>query len=258
MKGGTTSLFKYLQSNPQIDGSVIKETDFFIEQKNFANGLDWYSNLFPDSHHKTFEASPNYTKRHIYPGVPERLSALLPNIKLLYVVRDPVKRIISHYIHSVAAGLERRDFSETIIDQSSNYIQTSLYHYQLSSYLDFFAPDNIHVVQSEDLGRNPQLVLSKIARFLDIPDCFDKQAIFERHHSSGKKTRPSGTEMKMLGLSSRPMWKRLIRHAFRPLRQSIANPKLSSKDRELLKTHLQEDINRFRQFTKMKFEDWAI
>lgn len=258
MKAGTTSLFKYLESNPEIGGSLVKETDFFIEKKNFGKGTDWYSSLFPDSPHKAFEASPNYTKRHLHPGVPKRLSALLPHVKLIYVVRDPVARIISHYIHSVAAGLECRDLSEAIQDPQSNYIQTSRYYYQISAFLDYFDHNRIHVVQSERLGKNPEFELSKIARFLDIPDSFDKKTIVERHHSSDNKRRPSVVEFKMLRLSTRPTWKRLVRFALQPMRRPFVYPKLEAQDSELLKSHLQEDINMFRRFAKMDFEDWTV
>ncbi|MEM9772050.1 MAG: sulfotransferase domain-containing protein, partial [Cyanobacteria bacterium P01_D01_bin.73] len=90
MKGGTTSLHRYIASHPNVVTSSIKETDFFRSAKDYSKGIDWYESLFEGSGTYAFEASTNYTMRHKFPGVPERMHSVLPNAKLIYLLRDPI------------------------------------------------------------------------------------------------------------------------------------------------------------------------
>jgi hypothetical protein len=80
MKAGTTSLYHYLKSHPQIHMSRIKELDFFVTELNWGRGLDWYSQQFSGIGTNVLaagEASTNYTKYPRYKGVPERISMTL-------------------------------------------------------------------------------------------------------------------------------------------------------------------------------------
>ncbi|MEZ5721509.1 MAG: sulfotransferase [Paracoccaceae bacterium] len=74
MKSGTTTLYRYLDLHPAVEMSRDKETDFFLTEKNRARGLDWYAAQFTSEARVRGEASPNYTKRRDFPGVPERLA----------------------------------------------------------------------------------------------------------------------------------------------------------------------------------------
>ena len=124
MKCGTTSLYRYLALHPQIAMSQRKELDFFKTDADFAKGLEWYSAQFPDDSGVRGEASPNYSKFHIFPGVPDRMRSVLPDIKLIYLVRNPVERAVSHYMHSVHGGLfESRPISAVFerLDEN-NYV----------------------------------------------------------------------------------------------------------------------------------------
>jgi hypothetical protein len=107
MKGGTTSLYHYIASHPDIVPSSIKETNYFNTIADLCKGLSWYKSLFRNKGKYAFEASTNYTKRHIFPGVPERMYSILPKVKLIYILRDPIERIVSHYIHNYAHGREK-------------------------------------------------------------------------------------------------------------------------------------------------------
>lgn len=108
MKGGTTSLYHYLASHPDVVASRDKETDFFRSRKHFSKGIEWYRQQFRGAGTHALEASPNYTKRHKFRGVPRRMHSVLPEAKLVYVLRDPVERIISHYMHNRHHGRETR------------------------------------------------------------------------------------------------------------------------------------------------------
>lgn len=137
MKSGTSSLFRYLCTHPDLVSFSIKETDFFTKDANFSKAISYYEDLFIGKGNYAFEASPNYTKYHKFPGVPKRIHSVLPNIKLIYVLRNPIESIISHYIHNYSVGRENFKFSEAI-KENDNYILTSKYYFQIQAYLDFF------------------------------------------------------------------------------------------------------------------------
>src|SRR3712207_3099155 len=106
MKCATTSLHYYLNLHPQISMSEKKELDFFVREKHWDKGVEWYkSNFHGNGETKIYgEASPNYTLHPIFSGVPERMYSVVPEAKLIYVVRDPIDRMISHYIHEYTKG----------------------------------------------------------------------------------------------------------------------------------------------------------
>ena len=99
MKCGTHSLHQYLDLHPEIAMSQRKELNFFLTEAKFAQGLEWYSAQIAGNGTARGESSPNYSKCHMFPGVAERMHATLPDIKLIYLVRDPVERAVSHYVH---------------------------------------------------------------------------------------------------------------------------------------------------------------
>src|SRR4051812_36085465 len=88
-RAGTTSLYHYLRSHPEIWMSPEKELYFFVEDHNWKRGIEWYERHFPAGTPVRGEASTFYTHFPIRPGVPERIAALLPSAKLIYLVRDP-------------------------------------------------------------------------------------------------------------------------------------------------------------------------
>lgn len=92
MKCGTSSLHYYLSLHPQISMSEPKELSFFAE--NWPRGRDWYEAHFPEDLPIRGESSPNYMKHPAFPGVPERMVSLVPDAKLVYLVRDPIARIV--------------------------------------------------------------------------------------------------------------------------------------------------------------------
>src|SRR6266568_8270036 len=110
MKSGTSSLWSYLRSHPQVFMPDMKEPMFFVEKKNWSKGLDWYRGLFDDAGEAVAigEASQPYTMAHSFPGVPGRIVSLIPDVKIIYVLRHPVERMRSHYLHDRVIGTETR------------------------------------------------------------------------------------------------------------------------------------------------------
>lgn len=85
--------------------------------------------------------------------MPGRLHDLLPDAKLIYLLRDPIDRMVSHYLHNRQLGRERRTLADAVAARSyrNNYVHTSLYHFQISAFLDHFPLERVLIATTEDL-----------------------------------------------------------------------------------------------------------
>ena len=179
MKCATTSLHYYLNLHPEISMSKEKELNFFIPQYdwyqrgNWHRGVEWYRSHFASTTKIQGESSPNYTYRPFFGGVAERMHAVVPGAKLIYILRDPIERIISQYIHQYAGEKEDRSISEALANFKRNfYISRSLYAMQLEEFLNFFPQSQILVITQEDLQRQRQQTLQTVFRFLNVDPAF--------------------------------------------------------------------------------------
>lgn len=186
MKGGTSSLAYYLNLHPELSMSKIKETNYFRDG-NYEKGVEWYKSMFHQNELIKGEASPNYTKLPEIEHIPERIYELLPDVKLIYVVKDPYKRIVSHLKHNYLDGREKQEINEIFTNMQNKYIWTSKYYFQLSQYLKYFNRINIKVITSEDLENKRVEVLSEIFKFLDVDNSFYSEHFLEKKHQTLRK-----------------------------------------------------------------------
>ena len=129
-RGGTTSLYHYLQAHPCLQATTTKEVHFF--DRKYHKGLMWYRGHFPTVWEKacaqqvqkqafvTGEASPSYL---FHPHVYKRVAQALPQVKLIVLLRNPVDRAYSQYYHSIELGHESRSFEEAIRDEQERTAQ---------------------------------------------------------------------------------------------------------------------------------------
>lgn len=174
MKAGTTSLYHYLRAHPHVFMPRVKELDFFMEEANWSRGLRWYERRFkgaPDGTIALGEASTNYSKYPQYPGVPERMAGVLPDAKLIYVVRHPVDRIWSHYRHRVAVGSERRPLAEAVLTDPT-YVDASRYAMQARRFLEHFDRDRLLILTSEALRDQRADAIAQVYRFIGVDPAF--------------------------------------------------------------------------------------
>lgn len=172
-KGGTTSLHGYLQQHPGISMPDEKEVNFFTF--NWDKGLSWYESHFPPSRSpnvKVGEASPLYMW---YPEVPARIASVLPEAKLVFLLRNPVDRAYSNYWYNIgrAAQDPGQSFGEAVRtdDGRSRYITKGFYFEQLSRFARHFPRDRICVVLSEELFADPAGELRSLFDFIGVdPD----------------------------------------------------------------------------------------
>ncbi len=109
-KAGTTALYAYLRWHPEITGPSFKEVSFF--DRHHAHGERWYRAHMPARRRSLVgEASPSYL---FHPLAPERVASMLPDVRLIALLRNPVDRAFSHYQHEVALGREPLSFEDAI------------------------------------------------------------------------------------------------------------------------------------------------
>ncbi len=199
MKSGTTSLYAYLREHPEIGMPVIKEPNFFSDNSVWAKGVKWYESLFANCQDNKVigEASVNYTKYPYYKDVPKRIFSLIPQVKLIYVLRSPIERIYSHYMHNVFAGIEHDPIEKAIFEKPL-YIHTSLYYTQIEQFLQYFPRENLMVFLFDDLKRDPLGTVRNIFAFLGVDSSFIPPNIHEVKHRTKMKKGVDNFIMKVL------------------------------------------------------------
>jgi hypothetical protein len=171
MKSATTSLYWWLQEQPECFLAAPKETDFFSRDERWERGLGWYRGLFNEApdHALLGEASVSYSHPDLAAVASARMRSVIPDARLIAVVRHPVERLRSHYRHEVQRGRERRPFTQAIGSTGNPYVASSCYFACLEPYFERFGREQICVVGFEDLVAGQQSGWSHVLRSLDIP-----------------------------------------------------------------------------------------
>ena len=194
-KAGTTALYAYLRWHPGITGPSWKEVSFF--DRHWWRGEAWYRGQFPlrAGERLVGEASPSYL---FHPLAPERARRLVPGVKLVALLRDPVDRAYSQYQHEVALGREPLSFEDALAAEDDrlrgevgrlvadprafsrawwdhSYASRGRYAEQLERWLAVFPREQLLVVRTEDLGQRPAETYATILSFLgtephDLPE----------------------------------------------------------------------------------------
>jgi hypothetical protein len=190
-KGGTSSLFTYLDHHPQLILPTVKEIHFF--DLNYSKGIEWYKSHFPlkffHAGCRTGEATPYYI---FYPLAAKRVLDHCPNAKMIVLLRNPVDRAYSHYMmqfnrkidpatsfeDAVALETERLtgELDKMQTDESYrsfnfqkySYLSRGLYARQLKQWLRYFKHEQFLFLRSEDFFENPERELLQIYKFLGI------------------------------------------------------------------------------------------
>lgn len=169
-KSGTTSLHHHLAGHPEILMSEPKEPGFFVEELDYyPKDEDWYLSLFEGGEDLRYrgESSTHYTKLPTYPGVPERLAAYCGRPRMIYLMRDPIDRAISHFWHNTRQNAEFRPPLRAM-KENEEYRAFGDYDRQLQAYLRVFDREDIFVTTFERLVADPRRVTVDIYHWLDL------------------------------------------------------------------------------------------
>jgi len=199
-KCGTTSLFRYLRKHPCVAAAYNKEIHFF--DKNYQKGLNWYKANFPTklnlnvfkfkcSSRKRIsgDATPYYL---FHPYASNRIKESFPNVKLIVLLRDPIRRAYSHYYHEKHKNRENLSFKEAVEKERSrispeirkmkldhsyisfnhqhfSYISSSIYVDQLKKWFKLFPRDQFLIIKTEDFLERTEDEYNRILEFLQLP-----------------------------------------------------------------------------------------
>ena len=229
--------------------SRAKEPNFFIEAGSFGKGVDWYRSNFADHTKICGEASPAYSKRHRHRGVPERIHRLVPRVKLIYLLRDPINRMLSHYLHNRIFGRDTRSFSEAVAAKSyrNNYVRTSMYRFQLEAFLEHFPLERILLITTEDLKDARAETLRKVFRFIGVDPHFEGSDFDRLFNQTPTPGALSADDRSGIAVSRSGRGPDVPEH-----------PVLDRADRDRLAAHLAPDIDRLRALSGLRFERWSL
>ena len=182
MKCGTSTLSHILKNHPQIGFCKKKEPQFFSTTKDWKKEIDKYHKLYNFEEGKIFcEASTTYTR---YPSnnleIWNDIYEYNSDMKFLYIVRDPVDRAVSQFMHSYERGFINSTIDKSI--KNSSIINTGRYYTQIKPFIDKFGIENVLILEFDDLISNRAEVLKDISSFLEID--FNKFKDFEDVHQN--------------------------------------------------------------------------
>jgi hypothetical protein len=266
-KCGTSGLHYYLGLHPEVSMSTPKELNYFIAERNWGRGPEWYARHFDPAARCRGESSPNYTAFPQHMGVPERMAGVLPDVKLIYIVRDPLDRIAAHYVHNYAKRREKGSLRDTLLHPNTSYVARSRYFSQLQRFLEHYDREQILVIENNDLRADRADTLRKVFEFAGIDPTFEHPKFDQVRHSTSRKKRATRMGMRVQKMSRTRWGRRLPRRAWLaldvalPLSKPISKPpreELEAALGEEVLEVLHEDAERLRAFTGRKLAGWSV
>ena len=280
MKSGTTALYYYLEQHPQIYMSPVKEPNFFCfagqegSESKSVTRIEAYRQLFKgvSEERAIGEASHCYLYE---PGAVARIQQYVPEAKLVAILRNPVERAYSHFLHMVRSGTEPlTDFAQALREEEvgayqkrsyQDYIGRGRYYEQLKRYFDAFNSEQIRVYLYEDLDKAPIDTLQDTFRFLGVEDSFVPDVSLRRNVSGYPKyktldeflRRPSSVKnaLKMY-LPARLRWR--LSKAFDDLKtRNLVGPRAMEPEvrRQLVGVY-REDIVKVQELIQRDLSGW--
>lgn len=266
-KCGTTSLHAYLDSHPQVFMARLKELRFFSDP-DCRSWLPWYCEQFPTDAEVRGESSTMYTRAPALPGTAERMHDLLPDAKLIYLVRDPVDRAVASYLEERFQRLDPRPVAEAFADLDdpyNPYLSASRYGEQLAHYLAHYRRDQLLVMSLAELERSPDRALREVWGFLGVDPDHEVDTTARLNAGTAKYEYGKAAARLRGGVAGRvvsrlPSGPRstVRKAARRLLSRPLERPDLPPELLDRLREALGPDAERFRELTGLDVSDWSV
>ena len=268
MKAGTTTLYQRLARHPDVFMPENKEPDFFVAEKTWDRGLDWYRGLFEGAGGAVAvgEASTSYSKCTEFDGVPRRIATVLPDVRLVYVLREPIGRMRSMYLHNVRMGRERTSADEALLERPM-YLDASRYALQMDAFLEHFDRDRLYVLRTEDLRTDAQGAVAGVLRFLGLDP--DRPVHVDRdYNTAAQRRRETGLSRRLralpafetaLRLTPDRLKRRLYQATTRPVAtEDLQKAEVRPQTLAELQRRLRPDLLRLRGHLGGDFDAWGL
>lgn len=207
MRSGTTALHEVLGTHPDIFMSPVKEPAFFADPDElatdsrvasaagYAGNLIAYRTLFQDAGSARYagESSTHYTKQPRINGVAERIGDLVAAPRILYLIRDPIRRTLSHYRYHVRAKYERKACLDALRTEPI-YCAASDYAMQIRPFLDHFGDSHVRIMVLEEVVAAPEAELGAMFTWLDLDPSLATARLPQRNEVTGSIERARGPE----------------------------------------------------------------
>ena len=280
-KAGTTTLHYVLQQHPEIYlpwkqketfyFSGIKKTDFSGPGSFYGNGIieHWeeYVKLFEDAEEK--KAVGEVCVAYLYfPGTAERIYEKISQAKIIIMLRNPVDRAFSNYMHHVRDGIEPLSFEEALEREEERkklgywwgfrYVEVGFYYQQVKKYIDVFGKEKVRVYIFEEFVKEPLTTIKDILEFLEVDSTF--VPVIDHYNVSG---RPRLKMLQKLINSSHPMKHAVAtlipkRHRHRVknfvMRANLVKEEMLPSTRKMLQEIYREDVMRLESLLGWKLK----
>jgi len=261
MKSGTTSLYKYLCSHPQICRCRKKEPEFFSENQEHGATVEKYDDLWqfrPEHHKYRLEASTGYTKFPFEKRVPKRMKKYGINPKFIYIVRDPAERIESQRnFMEIELDIEVDGFEDPRLTELSKYFQ------QLERFRRVFPEEGRYLILDfDELKSNTNKLLERCAEFLAVaPDGFPVET---RTHGKTPTRKLDvwlgrvGEIKNRIGRLLPDRQRRAIKGFLQTLTPEVDHVEMSPSERRAVRRELRPDIEKFGEEFEFEISKWGF
>ena len=258
-KSGTSSLFSLLDQHPNLEGIKNKEPHFFSTHPDWKEGLNEYEELYEKREGALyFEGSTTYT---FYPHrnlkIWDDIYEYNPNMKFIYMVRNPIDRFVSHYMHSYERGYIDDTLSGSLTNKE--ILDVTRYATQIQPYIERFGRENILLLDFDDFKKSPTSIVNQVCNFVGVDfkeiESLDTRpenmslSESRRHH---KYDHPP-FYMKVLYRIAKPVWNKIVDNSSRSF---TAKPSFTDKERTILLNLLRTDILALESLMGKKLDHW--
>jgi len=261
-KCGTSSLAAQLAQHPGICFCSIKEPGYFDRTEHWQAGLEEYHRLYsPLEGQICGEASTMYTFLPERRDTHSRLLAYNANLKLIYMMRQPVERIISQYSHRLVRGRVKED-PEIAAFSDPSYVTRTRYGVQIRPYLELFGREKVLLLIFEEYTRDQLRTLEQLAVFLGVsPDGFRGVDLTPQHRSAGQWYLKDSYRMIPRSSTFQAVASRVpssLRRAARPYfsNRLEEKPKFSADLRKALWRFLEDDVRTIEELLGRRLDIW--
>ena len=273
-KAGTTALYSYLDLHPEVHMSPRKEPDFFADPNGYLpfgriSSLNQYERLFDSDAPSRGEASHTYSIFPIHEGVPDRIHKLVPDARLIYLVRDPIERAKAWYLQNASwrsVATPQEEIGD-VNDPYNEYIAGGKYMEQIGQYMPLFDRRNLLVVEQGDLRLKRRETLTEIFSFIGVSPDYWTPEFDEAHNLSSDRvhihrsiwrvarSKPAQAAIGILPEGARTGFRRVGKSA---LGSRIPEAKFPESLLRECGEAFRADVDALREFTGRDLAGWSL